>query len=306
MRPLPPIAALRALEAAARHLSFTRASEELNVTQSAISHQIRHMEEFWGFKLFIRQKRGLVLSEQAKVLVPVIRDFLERMEVSLTQLAEEEVRGALKVSLLQSFAVKWLVPRLPDFQARHPDIDVWISTNDNCIDFADGEADMAIRLGGGNYPGLFCELMLTEKVFPACSPGLIEQYGMPETPSDLLQMPLLLRNNEERTSTWQEWFRRAGLMNPLLGDGPRFPDTNMALQAAYSDQGVALVRSAHVGEDLKLGRLVKLFDVDYESASAYYIVCPKHQEDRPKIKAFRAWLADQAIEARMEYDVLGI
>ena len=306
MRPLPPIAALRALEAAARHLSFTRASEELNVTQSAISHQIRHMEDFWGFKLFIRQKRGLALSGQAKVLVPVIREFLERMELSLNQLAEEEVRGPLKVSLLQSFAVRWLVPRLPDFQARHPDIDVWISTNDNCIDFTEGEADMAIRLGGGNYPDLYAELLLTEKVFPACSPGLIARYGMPQHPEDLQKMPLLLRNNEERTSTWQEWFRRAGVPAPDLGDGPRFPDTNMALQAAYADQGVALVRSAHVGDDLKLGRLVKLFDVDYDSASAYYVVCPKHQEDRPKIAAFRTWVQDQAAQARQNYRELGI
>ena len=306
MRPLPPIAALRALESAARHLSFTRAGEELNVTQSAISHQIRHMEEFWGFKLFLRQKRGLILSGEGEALVPVIRDFLERMELTLAQLAKEEVRGPLKVSLLQSFAVKWLVPRLPDFQARHPEIDVWISTNDNCIDFSDGEADLAIRLGGGNYPGLFAELLLTENVFPACSPALLDQYGVPETPSDLLKYPLLLRNNEERTSTWQEWFRRAGVPEPVLEDGPRFPDTNMALQAALSDQGVALVRSAHVGEDLQAGRLVRLFDVDYPSNSAYYMVCPKGMQDQPKIAAFRQWLLDQSKQAYADYQTLGI
>ncbi|WP_259782302.1 transcriptional regulator GcvA [Aestuariispira ectoiniformans] len=306
MRPLPPIAAMRALEAAARHLSFTRAADELHITQSAVSHQIRHLEEFWGFPLFKRQSRGLILTEQGEALADVIRSFLEQMEQTLGRLTETEVRGPLKVSLLQSFAVKWLVPRLPDFQAVHPEIDVWISTNDDPIDFGEGEADLAIRLGGGNYPSLFSELLLTEKVFPVCSPRLAERLGMPECPRDLLRYPLMLRNNEERTATWQEWFLRAGVENPQLADGPRFPDTNMALQAALADQGVALVRSAHVGDDLEAGRLIRLFDVDYPSASAYYLVCPKGRENQPKIKAFREWLQEEAAAARSSYAALGI
>lgn len=306
MRPLPPIAAMRALEAAARHLSFTRAADELHITQSAVSHQIRHLEEFWGFQLFKRQNRGLTLTDQGEALADVIRSFLEQMEQTLGRLTETEVRGPLKVSLLQSFAVKWLVPRLPGFQAAQPDIDVWISTNDDPIDFAEGEADLAIRLGGGNYPALFSELLLTEKVFPVCSPRLLERLGRPEKPSDLLRYPLMLRNNEERTATWQEWFLRAGVDHPQLADGPRFPDTNMALQAALADQGVALVRSAHVGDDLEAGRLVRLFDVDYPSASAYYIVCPSGRENQPKIKAFREWLQAQAAAARENYAALGI
>lgn len=306
MRPLPPIAAMRALEAAARHLSFTRAADELNITQSAVSHQIRHLEEFWGFPLFKRQNRGLLLTDQGEALAGVVRSFLEQMEQTLGRLAQSEVCGPLKVSLLQSFAVTWLVPRLPDFQAANPDIDVWISTNDDPIDFADGEADLAIRLGGGNYPALYSELLLTENVFPVCSPRLVERMGMPEAPADLLHYPLMLRNNEERTSTWQEWFLRAGVENPQLADGPRFPDTNMALQAALADQGVALARSAHVGDDLKAGRLIRLFDVEYPSNSAYYIVCPSGREGQPKIRAFRAWLQAQAKLARQSYAMLGI
>lgn len=306
MRPLPPIAAMRALEAAARHLSFTRAADELHITQSAVSHQIRHLEEFWGFPLFKRQNRGLTLTDQGEALAAVIRSFLEQMEQTLGRLAKAEVRGPLRVSLLQSFAVKWLVPRLPDFQAVHPEIDVWISTNDDPIDFGEGEADLAIRLGGGNYPALFSELLLTETVFPVCSPRLVERLGMPESPGDLLRFPLMLRNNEERTATWQEWFLRAGVDKPRLADGPRFPDTNMALQAALADQGVALVRSAHVGDDLESGRLIRLFDVDYPSTSAYYVVCPNGRENQPKIKAFREWLQAEAALAREIYTRLGI
>lgn len=306
MRPLPPIAAMRALEAAARKLSFTRAADELSITQSAVSHQIRHLEGFWGVQLFHRHPRGLSLTSQGEALATVIRDFLDRMEEALARIADEEFRGPLKVSLLQSFAVKWLVPRLPDFQARHPEIDVWISTTDRPVDFNDEDVDMAIRLGGGNYPGLYSELLLTERVFPICSPRLLERYGAPESPSDLLRFPLLLRNNEERTATWQDWFRTAGVRNPNLADGPRFPDTNMALQAALADQGVALVRSAHVGDDLIDGRLVRLFDVDYPSTSAYYVVCPEGRISHPKIQAFRTWLLEQALAAHEQYVEMGI
>ena len=306
MNTLPPIAAMRALESASRHLNFTRTADELNVTQSAISHQIRHLEDVWGFKLFLREKGRLELTAQGEAISRVIRDFLTRIESVLIALEEADRRGPLRVSLLQSFAVNWMVPRLPDFSEKNPDIDVWISTRDDIVDFSDGEVDAAIRLGGGNYPGSFSELLLQEKVFPVCAPLLLEEYGMPKEVDDLKKFPLLLRFNESRTATWQEWFEFSGVENPPLSEGIRFPDTNMALQAALDMQGVALARSAHVGEDLKRGRLVRLLDIDYPSPSAYYFICPNGKEKTPKIMAFREWIKGQATIAQEEYSALGI
>lgn len=306
MKALPPLAAMRALEAAARHLNFTKTADELNVTQSAISHQIRHLEDVWGFDLFTRKKSKLELTSQGDALSHVIRDFLHEMEKTLHSFEEADRRGPLRISLLQSFAVNWMVPRLPDFSNQHPDIDVWISTRDEAIDFSTNEVDVAIRLGGGNYPDTFTELLLQEKVFPVCAPEVVAKYGEPQEAEDLLKFPLLLRYNESRTATWQEWFEFAGVESPPLSDGARYPDTNMALQAALDMQGVALARSAHVGEDLKRGRLVRLLDIDYASPSAYYFLCPKGRETTPKIDAFRKWIKMQAEDAQKEYQQLGI
>ncbi|MTI09445.1 transcriptional regulator GcvA [Curvivirga aplysinae] len=306
MKQLPPIAAMRALEAAARHKNFTKTADELNITQSAISHQIRHLEEVWGFKLFVRRKGGLDLTPKGDTISRVIRGFLEDMEKTLASFEDADRRGSLRVSLLQSFAVNWMVPRLPDFTAEHPDIDVWISTKEEIIDFADEEVDVAIRLGGGNYPDLFTELLLQEKVFPVCAPSLLDEYGTPKNPRDLLKFPLLLRFNEGRTATWQEWFEYSGVTDAPLSFGARYPDTNMALQAAINGQGVALVRSAHMERELQEGRVVRLLDVDYQSPSSYYFICPKGRENAPKIKAFRDWVLAQAKVAQEEYKRLGI
>ncbi len=299
---LPPIAALRALEAAARHLNFTKAAVELNVTQSAISHQIRHLEELWGLKLFDRPARGLVLTRNGQALAPVVRNFLDRLAATLETLLTEETRLPLRVDMLQSFAVKWLVPRLGGFHDEHPDVDVWISTHDELIDFAASDVDVAIRLGRGNYPGLESTLLLREHVFPVCSPRFLERNGAPGAPVALLDLPLLLRMGDPAHPNWDDWFKVAGVDGVVPNEGPRFPDTNMALQAAMDGQGVALARSAHVGDDLKAGRLVKLFDVSYPSSVAYYLVCPSATKDAPKIAAFRGWLVAESATAQVDYD----
>ena len=150
----PSFAALRALESAARHLNFTRASEENNVTQSAISHQIRHLEDLWGLKLFDRPSRGLVLTRNGQVLAPLIREFILDLSTALEALTLEDKRTPLKVDMLQSFSIKWLVPRLGKFYDDHPEIDVWISTHDELVNFSRGDVEVAIRLGHGDYPEL--------------------------------------------------------------------------------------------------------------------------------------------------------
>ncbi len=300
----PPIAALRALEAAARHLSYTRAAEELHVTQSAISHQIRHAEELWELKLFERRGRGLVLTEAGEALVPIVRNFIRRITTTLEDLRDtDDGPSGLRVTLLQSFAFKWLVPRLGHFNNAYPDIDVWISTSDELVEFDFESADVGIRLGYGNWKDLYEELLLTEYVFPVCSPWFLREHGTPKTPRDLLDLPLLRRSTIDILPRWRDWFRDAGVVVRHMPSGTKFPQTSLALQAAIDHQGIALARSAHVLDDINAGRLVRLFpEVASRSNVSYFFVCARGRENEPDITAFRQWLAGEARESQREFD----
>ncbi len=301
---LPPLAALRAFEAAARHRSFTRAAAELNVTQSAVSHQIRHLEALWGFMLFDREARPLALTKAGAALVPVAHDFFARLSATLDSLKVEGIKGSLKISALESFALTWLVPRLSGFRDLYPEIDVWISTSDHQVDFATEDVDLGIRLGRGDFPGLYSCLLLQEHVFPVCSLQLIERLGAPETPSDLARFPLLLRHNEGQSPQWDVWLAAAGIPDLPIDQGPRFPNSNMGLQAAIAGQGVALVRSAHVDGGLASVGLARLFDVHCPADMAYYLVCPEGAEARPRIAAFHEWIQQEARLSQHYYDQL--
>ena len=207
---LPPTAALRAFESAARHLSYTRAAEELSITQSAVSHQIRHIEQLWELKLFLRRGRSLRLTEAGHVLAPIVRDFIKRLSAKLAELRPGDDRSvSLRVSLLQSFAFKWLVPRLGQFSQQHPSINVWISTTDELIDFSMHEVDVGIRLGHGGWSGLSEELILREYVFPVCSPRFLSRIMPPETPEDLLRYPLIYRHSQDICPRWRDWLPAA-------------------------------------------------------------------------------------------------
>ena len=300
----PPMSALRALESAARHLNYSRAAEELHVTQSAISHQIRHLEKLWGVKLFEHQGRRLALTDTGHSIVPVVRDFVERLGAILQELQGDDKRGALRVSLLQSFAFKWLVPRLGRFNQDHPEIEVWLSTTEELVDFSLGQADVGIRLGRGQWPGVHSTLLLREYVFPVCSPFFLEGNKVPEKPADLLHYALLRRYTKDITPRWRDWFRDAGVEVLKMPRGTLFSDSSTALQAALDGQGIALARSAHVADDLKAGRLIKLFNVYSESSVAYYIVCAQGKENEPAIKAFCDWLLEEAKAAQVEFDAV--
>ncbi len=305
MNRLPPIAALRALEASSRHLSFTRAAEELFISQSAVSHQIRHIEDLWGIKLFTRQGRRLILTNEAQIIVPVIREFMEGLNRALQDIQNIDSRKSIRVSLVPSLAMKWLLPRLRRFNEIYPDIDVWVSTTDDLVDFTDGEVDLAIRLGNGVYPNLHVDLLLEEYVFPVCSNDLIDRLGKPSTPEDLLRYPLLYRYSHDACSRWRDWFRDAGINVKSLPRGSQFPDSGMAAQAAVDHQGVALARSAIVEDDLANGRLVKLFDVYSPSPLSHYLVYPEKSVELPRIAAFRSWLLDEADRSQASFDAIG-
>ena len=300
----PSMSSLRALEAAARHLSYTRAAEDMFVTQSAISHQIKHIEELWGFDLFQRRGRTLILTEAGHAIVPIVRDFIRRLTVTLEDLKEAQSGStALRVTLLQSFAFKWLVPRLGHFNHEYPDINVWISTSDELVDFDSVNADVGIRLGYGNWSNLYEEMLLQEYVFPVCSPHFLEEYGTPEKPGDLLSLPLLRRNAIDILQRWRDWFRDADVTVRKMPKGTHFPQTSLAIQAAIDDQGVALARSAHVLDDVKAGRLVRLFpEVKSKSNLSYFFVCIRGREHEPQITAFRGWLKREAELSENEFE----
>jgi len=301
MRDLPPAPTLKAFEAAARHRTFTAAAAELNVTQSAVSHQIAYLEAFWGMTLFCRG-RSLRLTAAGEALAPIIRQFLVSLDATLVALRRQRERHPLGVSVTQSFASRWLLPRLPDLERALPDLRLWIETTDQPIAFGQGEPDIAIRLGGGPYPGLYAELLLREYIFPVASPALVHRLGAPRMPADLLRFPLLFRGGPEIVPKWEFWFERAGVDVSLPPANTLYPDTNMTIEAALAGYGVALVRSGHVETELKDGRLIRLLAVRYPSPLAYHFLCPKGRERLPAIASLRHWLLRQSQAAQAIYD----
>jgi LysR family transcriptional regulator, glycine cleavage system transcriptional activator len=297
MRDLPPTATLRAFEVATRHPTFTAAAQELHVTQSAVSHQLKHLEALWGVQLFERGK-ALRLTAAGARLAPIVREFFISLEATLGDLREQEGRVRLRVSTTYSFALKWLLPRLPRLSRQHPELLVSLDTTDKIIHFAHGQADVAIRLGKRNYPGLHSEFLFGEQVFPVASPELLRRMGRPQSPADLLHFPLLTRDGAELVPKWEVWFQAVGLAYLPIKESVRFGDTNMTVEAALLGQGVALVRSGYVENEISDGRLVRLFDVLLPSPLAYYFVCPKGLESQPRIASFRQWLVSEALKVQ--------
>ncbi|MCH7888132.1 MAG: transcriptional regulator GcvA [Proteobacteria bacterium] len=291
-RRLPPLNALRAFEAAARHLSFTRAAEELNVTQAAISHQVKGLEERLGVVLFRRLNRSLLLTDAGQSYLPEVRDAFDRIAEATWRITAHDSAGVLTVSVLPSFAAKWLVQRLGRFREAHPDIDVHVAPSDDLVDFARENVDLAIRYGQGEWPGLRADRLMTEELFPVCSPNLLQGPHPLSAPADLRHHTLL---HDDLRIDWRMWLMAAGVDGVDSRRGPGFTDSSMVIQAAVEGQGVALGRSALAAADLAAGRLVKLFDISLPAAVAYYVVCPEATAGRPKIVAFREWVIAEAV-----------
>jgi len=300
MRNLPPSSTLRAFEVATRHATFTAAAEELHITQSAVSHQLKNLEELWGLQLFQRGK-SLTLTPAGAALVPIVREFFINLEATLTDLREQKGRVRIKVSTTYSFALKWLLPRLPHLSLQHPEILVTLETSDKSINFSSTESDVAIRFGNGNYPGLHAEFMFREHIFPVASPALLHRLGPPNTPAELLNYPLLTREGADLVPKWALWFQHVGVTASALKESVRFADTNMTIEAALLGQGIALARSGHVETEIGEGTLIRLFDVPFASPVAYYFVCPKGTESQPHIISFRNWLLAESNNAQQYY-----
>lgn len=289
-RRLPSLNALRAFEAAARHLSFTRAAEELHVTQAAISHQIKALETDLGIPLFQRVNRTLTLSESGQTLFRGVSEALDIMAVSVERLHHQDRTGALIVSTMDSFAANWLVPRLGRFRETYPEIDVHLSISDESVDFSRSNVDMAVRYGHGDWPGVAVERLLMEEKFPVCAPSLLALGPPLDKPADLKNHTLL---HDDMRVDWRMWLMAAGEAGVDAGKGPGYHHSNLALQAARQGDGVALARSVLVADALATGQLVKPFDFALPAEYAYYVVCPEANLQRPKVRAFRDWLFEE-------------
>lgn len=286
---LPSLNGLRAFEAAARHLSFTLAAQELNVTQTAISHQIRRLEEELGIKLFIRQSRSLALTPEATDYLPGIRAAFQDLRTATDRLLRNGNDRMLTISTLTSFAVKWLLPRLAPFQEKHPDIDVRITTSTELVDFRRGAVDAAIRYGRGQWPGLRAEWLMTDQMFPVCSPALLEGKNGLKKPEDLARFTLL--HTTGYSDDWRFWLTAAGLPTDIAKNpGLTFDLSFMTIQAAVDGIGVAIGHTAFVQDDIAKGRLVAPFDVTLPEDAGYYFVTPHEKAALPKVTAFRDWL----------------
>ena len=292
LRRLPPLNALKAFEAAARSESFTRAAQELSVTQGAVSHQVKALEAILGIKLFSRERQRLVITEAGREYLAVIRDALDRIAVGTEHLVQRQSSGILTVSTSPDFAAKWLVHRLGRFAESHPDIDLRISAASHHVDFAREDVDLAVRHGDGNWAGLAVVRLCPERLFPVCSPKLVAGRNRITTASDLLSFPLLRLGDWK---TWTRWFEAAGVADPVA-HGPVLNRASMLIDAAVDGQGVALARTALAAWDIINGRLVRPIDVSLRMSNTYWIVCPKVTSGVPKIATFRNWLLAEAAE----------
>jgi LysR family glycine cleavage system transcriptional activator len=286
-RKLPPLTTLPAFDAAARHLSFTKAAAELNVTHGAISRAVRNLEEVLGLRLFERGTRSVKLTPEGAAYSADVGAALDRIAVATMTATVTKSTGVLNVSTSDGFAGRWLVPRLHRFHRANPDVDVRLSTSGALTDFIRDGIDIAIRYGEGNYDKVVSELLIEEDVYPVCSPELLQGSHPLRAPEDLRYQRLI---HDNFRIGWATWLQTAGLYGIDHTSGVKFESAAYAVEAAVQGEGVLLGRSALVSADLAAGRLVRPFDMALKSRWSYYVVYPDGALRHRKIKAFRDWL----------------
>ncbi|MBE9140211.1 transcriptional regulator GcvA [Nodosilinea sp. LEGE 07088] len=296
MRELCSLNALQVFEAVARHLSFQKAADELDVTSTAVSHQIKLLEKELGVLLFRRRPRPLALTTAGERLFPSVQESLDMLAAAIARLKQTNTPTDLTVSVLNVFAAKWLVPRLPDFQQRYPDIDVRLQTSHTAVDLQARTVDMAIRYGQGDYPGLQVHRLMTDEFTPVCSPRLLSDGQSLSTPADLAHHSLIhfeWLNYGSEAPSWENWLTLAGLNDIDPNKGLKFDDESLAIQAAIAGQGIALCSSIHVYDDFAMGFLIKLFEMALPGLT-YSVVHLKMHPKEDLILKFVAWLTEQA------------
>jgi LysR family transcriptional regulator, glycine cleavage system transcriptional activator len=300
-RRLPPLNALRAFEAAARHLSLTRAAAELHVTPAAVSHQVKGLEAYLGVKLFRRANRSLLLTDAGQACLPGLHDGFDRLAEAIEAVRAWDESGPFTVTVPPSFGAKWLVTRLDRFSQKHPGYDVRLDASMRLVDLMREGVDIAVRYGAGRYEGMRVDRLMDEVAIPVCSPRLLEGDNSLREPADLCRNTLLHHTapyQDDSYPDWRMWLQAAGVGACDLGRGPTFSVASMAVQAAIDGQGVALVGDVLVADDIAAGRLVRPFELSFPVHFAYYIVSPLVTAERPRVVAFREWLLEEAQMSR--------
>lgn len=298
-RRLPSLDSLRVFEAAARHLSLTKASAELHVTQSAVSHRIQALEAELGRQLFRRYTRRLELTPDGASLAQGLARGIAEISRALMALEGAAADNVITATVLPSFATRWLVPRLPRLRQLHPEIEVRIAAEEALTDLRSGRADVAVRFGTGRYPGLHVTRLMGDTVFPVCSPRLLEEQGPVATPQDLRRFTLLhddVAEHDQSATGWRSWLRHFGIADVPVDEGLRFNQAVLALEAAASGMGIAMARRSLVAGDFEAGRLVRALPLEAPAAYAYYLVCLPEDADRPALSRFRDWLIAETDE----------
>ena len=300
MRRLPPLNSLRAFEATARHLSFSKAADELFVTPAAVSQQVRRLEDWLNVPLFRRLTREIRLTDAGQGAMPLVSEGFDRLADAVLRLTEDDETGILTVTAAPTFAAKWLVPRLASFNERYPDLSVRLDASLGLSDFERDGIHVGIRLGPGGYDGMHEEKLFEETVVPACSPTLMDGDHPIREPADLKHHRLLHADwgTLRDAPTWARWFKHVGIKDIDATRGPVFTIENLAIQAAIGGQGVMLVSNIAVEEDLAAGTLVKPFDIVIPSHSSFWVVTPERTAERPKVVAFRDWIRDEAAKTK--------
>lgn len=301
MRKLPPLNALKSFEAAARQLSFTKAAEELFVTQAAVSHQVKALEDYLGIPLFLRKNRNLLLTEAGQSYYLEIRQMLEHLSVVTGKIMLASEQGALTVCVPPGFAIIWLVPRLSRFHEAHPEIDVRIKAVDEVTGSLTDYVDIAIYYGRGTWQGLRANRLHKEKLIPVCSPLLLQGEKPLKQPSDLHHHTLL---HEETRNAWKDWFALVGEQPPGKKSGPTFSHSALALKAAVHGQGVALANHVFAQPEIESGHLVQVFPQALPTNDAFYMVSRESQADAGKIATFRSWLLHEVARDEAAFEAL--
>ena len=296
-RRLPSLNALRAFEAVARHLSMTKAAEELNVTPAAVSRQVKTLEDYLGVTLFRRANKALFLTDAGQACLPALTRGFDLLAAAIRDLGVYDARRPLTVSVTPSFGAQWLVPRLDRFRALHPTFDVRIDASTRLVDFRHDDVDLAVRYGPGGRPGLRAVRLMSEEIFPMCSPearrggGLARLAGAAARPHPAARGQRAARRGMAGLGDLAH--HRGGGGGGRTA-GPRFTQPSMALQAARDGLGIALCGSVLAADDLRAGRLVQPFDLSFPVNFAYHVICPESTADRPRVVAFRDWLLREA------------
>jgi LysR family glycine cleavage system transcriptional activator len=290
-RRLPPLNALRAFEAGARYLSFTRAAAELHVTQAAVSHQVKALEAHLEVRLFRRMTRRLALTDAGRGLLPEVGAAFDRIAEAVERLGRAQANRTLTVSLTPSFGARWLGQRLGRFWAGYPDIDLKLHHTIDLVDLRGEEADVAVRWGRGSWPGLEAEFLIRAGFTPVCSPALLSGAHPLRRPADLRFHTLL---HEEDYEDWAQWLTAAGVGDVDPRRGPVIDDPSVLDRATLAGQGVALGRTDLIAEYLAAGRLVRPFDLDLDTDYAYFVVYPPKALEREKVRAFRDFVLGEA------------